>query len=318
MRHTFIYISRPALAIVLMVGLFGYIITPEKAEAAITKRVYLISGTTWTVPSDWNSSSNTIETIGGGGHGGQYDLGGGGGGGGGAYASISNLSLTPGASVTYRAMATSDTVFNSSATTCGGSPTPSVCAMAGVTASLGTGGAGGTAAVSVGTTKYDGGAGASSMGGGGGAAGPSGAGAAGDNSTGGNGGNGVGGSGGNAGFSYCGDLDSDGGAGEDGYPGYEYDTIPGHGSGGGGGPGGTPNGTGFTGGQGGAGGTYGGGGGGGGSRCGLQNFGGGAGNGAGGLIIITYSSTESPGTSTAKFKILGGKVQIIGGRIIIR
>jgi hypothetical protein len=32
-------------------------------------QIFIISGTSWTVPSDWNSSNNTIETIGGGGGG---------------------------------------------------------------------------------------------------------------------------------------------------------------------------------------------------------------------------------------------------------
>lgn len=308
MLRTFIYISKSTLSLLLVVGVLGYIITPQKAEAAITKRVYLTSGTTWTVPSDWTSSSNTIEAIGGGGHGASNNHGGGSGGGG-AYAKISNLSLTPGASVTYRVVATSDTVFNTTATTCVGSPTPSVCAAAGATASGTTDGTGGTAANSIGTVKYSGSAG--NFSGGGNAAGPNGDG----QTPPGYADNGYGGLNGDTGNDYCGDLTSDGGSGGTGYPGYEYDTIPGHGSGGGGGHGGLPYGSGYTGGNGGNGGNYGGGGGGGGGRCGLGSFPGGAGNGGGGLIVIEYSSTETPSSSTAKFKILGGKVQIIGGRV---
>jgi hypothetical protein len=56
-------------------------------------RGYLTSGTTWTVPSDWNTASNTIEVIGGGGGGqtgGTVSVGGGGG----AYAESTNVSLT--------------------------------------------------------------------------------------------------------------------------------------------------------------------------------------------------------------------------------
>ncbi|MDZ4790813.1 MAG: hypothetical protein SGJ17_06310 [Hyphomicrobiales bacterium] len=60
-------------------------------------RIYLTTGTTWTVPASW-SSSNTIEVIGGGAagkNGSNNRMGGGGG----AYSRISNLSLTPGASI---------------------------------------------------------------------------------------------------------------------------------------------------------------------------------------------------------------------------
>jgi hypothetical protein len=316
MSYTFIYISKSALALVLVVGVLSYVVVPEKARADITKRVYLTSGTTWTVPSDWNSSSNTIEAIGDGGNGGA-NMNGGGGGGGGAYAKISNLSLTGGASVSYYVNGAGDVVFNSTAITCGGSPTPSVCGQSGSNASGSTAGAGGLASASVGTTKYDGGPGESLAGGGGGAGGPFGAGVSGSSFGGGEGGNTYGGYGGGAGNSYCGDLDTDGGPGETGYPGYEYDTIPGHGSGGGGGPGGQGN-LGFAGGNGGNGGNYGGGGGGGAARCGGSGSAGSASFGAGGIIVITYTSTESPGTSTAKFKILGGMVKIIGGRITIQ
>lgn len=316
MQHTFIYIGKATLSLVLIVGVLGYVIVPETARADITKRVYLTSGTTWTVPSDWNSSSNTIEAIGDGGNGGA-NMNGGGGGGGGAYAQISNLSLTGGASVSYYVNGAGDVVFNSTATTCGGSPTPSLCAQSGANASGATGGAGGLASASIGTVKYDGGSGDNNASGGGGAAGPYGAGETGYFYQGGGGGNTYGGWGGSAGTDQCGGLDTDGGVGEQGYPGYEYDTIPGHGSGGGGGPGGAGN-IGFAGGDGGTGGDYGGGGGGGAPRCGGSSTAGGASFGAGGLITITYTSTQAPGTSTAKFQLLGGKMRIIGGRIIIR
>ena len=59
--------------------------------------IFLKSGTSWTVPNDWNSLNNTIECIGGGGAG----SGSGGGGGGGAYSKKNNLTLSPGASITY-------------------------------------------------------------------------------------------------------------------------------------------------------------------------------------------------------------------------
>lgn len=286
------------------------LVTPEhEARAALSKRVFLNSGTSWTVPADW-TDVNTIETIGGGGHGGSSNTTGGGGGGG-AYASISNLDLTAGASVSYRVIATSDTVFNTTATDCAGSPTPSVCAKGGTTASGSTNGTGGTAAASVGTTKYSGSDGANW---GGNAAGPNGAGQV----VTGYADAGFGGFNGDGGFDFCPDLPTDGGNGGVGYPGYEYDTIPGHGSGGGGGVGGSAGGAGFTGGTGGNGGNYGGGGGGGGARCGVSSFAGGAGNAAGGLIVITYTSTETGSTSLAKFKIKGGSFLIRGGSVRIR
>jgi hypothetical protein len=58
--------------------------------------ILLTSGTTWTVPSDWDSANNSIQCLGGGGGGGNKS---GGGGGGSAYAKITNLTLTPGATV---------------------------------------------------------------------------------------------------------------------------------------------------------------------------------------------------------------------------
>ncbi|TSD04961.1 MAG: exported hypothetical protein [Parcubacteria group bacterium Greene0714_7] len=302
------------LAHLFVFGVFVFLgstfITPQhEAHAALSKRVFLTSGTSWTVPADW-SDVDTIETIGGGGHGGSANVGGGGGGGG-AYASISNLDLTAGASVTYRVIATSDTVFNTTATTCAGSPTPSVCAKGGTTASGSTNGTGGTAAASVGTVKYSGSDGASW---GGNAAGPNGAGQV----VTGYADAGFGGFNGDGGFDFCPDLPSDGGAGGVGYPGYEYSTTPGYGSGGGGGVGGSAGPGAFSGGNGGNGGNYGGGAGGGGARCDANGFAGSGGNGAGGLIIITYTSTETGSTSLAKFKIKGGRFLIRGGRVQIR
>jgi hypothetical protein len=73
------------------------------AAHASSTVIFLTSGTSWTVPSDWNSANNTIEVIGGGGGGGPGQAGSpaNGSGGGGAYSKISNLSLTPGAGITY-------------------------------------------------------------------------------------------------------------------------------------------------------------------------------------------------------------------------
>ena len=66
-------------------------------------QVILTSGTTYTIPSGWNSGNNTIEAIGGGG-GGHTALAGsqnGPGGGGGEYRKISNLAANSGDSITY-------------------------------------------------------------------------------------------------------------------------------------------------------------------------------------------------------------------------
>ena len=66
-----------------------------------TQVIFLTAGsTTWTVPSDWNNSNNTIDLIGAGG-GGHSSTGaaGAGGGGGGAFARLTNFALTPGATV---------------------------------------------------------------------------------------------------------------------------------------------------------------------------------------------------------------------------
>lgn len=178
------------------------------------------SSQSWSVPSDWNSSSNTVEGIGCGGSG-FHSGGGAGGGGAGAYAIAHNVSLTPSGTATYNigtAGNNVDTMFVS---------TSILVAKAGTTATSATGGAGGAAASCIPTTgAFSGGSGATDPnsqcgGGGGGAAGPGGAGkgggstssggagggggganggtssagSAGSSSTGGNGGNGSGGSG---------------------------------------------------------------------------------------------------------------------------
>ncbi|MBI3019767.1 MAG: hypothetical protein HYY60_00355 [Parcubacteria group bacterium] len=86
---------------------------PRTAEAATTvivlnfTQTILTAGTTtatWTVPSDWDNGSNTIEVIGGGGSGwaDNTGAGGAGGGGGGAYAKATNITLTPGAAIDYQ------------------------------------------------------------------------------------------------------------------------------------------------------------------------------------------------------------------------
>ncbi|MDO8576017.1 MAG: hypothetical protein Q7R90_01750 [bacterium] len=257
-------------------------------QAAFATTIYLTSGTSWTVPADWNNSNNTIEVIGGGGGGGACA---GGGGGGGAYSKVSTLSLTPGGTVTYKigsggsggsgspscndGALGSDTVFNGTGASCSGAQTSEVCGKGGgggiVNSSGGPGGASGNG---VGTTKYSGGGGSSSRaGGGGGAAGPNGAGNTASTGNGGSGDNGFGGAGGAA--SPTVKPPPPAGVGGNGT---EWDST--HGSGGGGGGGGDLV-------AGATGGLYGAGGGGGSAK---KNPGG---NGKQGLIVITYTPATS-------------------------
>jgi hypothetical protein len=71
-------------------------IASAHAATTLTKKIiYLTSGTTWTVPADWNSTNNTIEAIGGGGGGAYGDSNfSGPGGGAGAYSKAVNQGLT--------------------------------------------------------------------------------------------------------------------------------------------------------------------------------------------------------------------------------
>ena len=252
--------------------------TAQYSGSGTTQTIFLTSGTSWSVPTDWNSTGNTIEVIGGGGGGGGasalFPASGGGGGGGGAYAKISNLALTPNASVTYQigsagaggsiGSAGGDTYFNGTGSTCA---SQSVCAKGGSGGGFPTAGSGGIGSgASIGTTVYAGGSGisGSSVGGtGGGAAGRVGAGRNSVQLAGGAGDTGSGGAG--------------GGAVSSGASGAEWAT--GYGSGGGGGYVGS-NTVGTTGGN------YGAGGGGGGRRISLSTTGG---NGSQGLIVITYT-----------------------------
>lgn len=271
--------------------------------------IFLTSGTSWVVPADWNSTFNSIEVIGAGGAGGGGTAGNhGAGGGGGAYSKVSNLTLTPSASITYAIGAAGtgilgatgnsggDTYFNGASL--GASSVGAKGGSGGSTTPTGTpvtGALGGQSSAGVGTTKYSGGNGGDATdsapvtngAGGGGAAGLHGVGGNGVVSTGSqNGGQGdvtfggTGGTGNPTGF---------GGAGN---PGTEYDGS--HGSGGGGGGGGNSAGAGFNGGDAGL---YGGGGGGGGS--GTNSFGG---AGTQGLIVIRYTPLL-PITTSATFTV---------------
>ena len=62
--------------------------------------IFVTSGSSWAVPTDWNNANNNVWCIGAGGGGGAgAGVGGQAGGGGGAASGISNLTLTPGTSV---------------------------------------------------------------------------------------------------------------------------------------------------------------------------------------------------------------------------
>lgn len=287
-------------------------------------RIYLTSGTSWSVPANWNNANNKIEVIGGGGSGGVVYGAGGGGAGGGAYSSISNLALTPGVSVSYNVgiggtggygAAGGNSWFNGT-----GLSSASVSAQSGVGGANNTVAAvaGGQAANGIGTIKYsggNGGYGGYGGGGGGGAAGPHGNGGRGGNYGGGTytgGGGGGGADGGSAGADDNGVISGNGGNNWQGTGGGVGNCVPGtgggggsggygyscggaagsmdtsfdatHGSGGGGGGGGSSYTS--TGRPGGPGATYGGGGGGGGSINAI------GGNGAQGIIVITYTPSN--------------------------
>lgn len=274
---------------------------------------------TFTVPSDWNSSSNSIEVIGGGGGGSDYPTGGGGG----AYSASTSVALTPGGTVgiavgTGGAGGATGPSSSFNVGTAGGdtylcNSTSNCASIAGtavvVGAKGGDGGAitavltsGGSSASGVGGTKVSGGNSPAPVGngsGGGGAGGPLGAGAAGGQSTGSGGAGGGGNGGGSAGAGAPANDGGNGGnnfGGTGGGAGGVYDTSSGSPgtNGGGGGGGGYAATTNLTGGAGGAGtewdathGSGGGGGGGGSGGTGINIFGGngglyGGGGGAGG------------------------------------
>ena len=72
--------------------------TVLRAQPPGMVRAFLTSGSTWTVPADWNNSNNTVEVVGDGGGGGTgYGFSPAAGAGAGGYAKAVNLALTPGA-----------------------------------------------------------------------------------------------------------------------------------------------------------------------------------------------------------------------------
>ena len=276
------------------------------------------SNQTYTSPSDWDNSANSVECIGGGASGGSgtagrhYT-----GGGGGAYSKITNFTFaSPGTTTATYRVAASVTGTASGTSTVGkaGDPTwwndtvnPGVgtdntkCSAAGGGAgqtAVGTvnGGAGGATTASWGQTKFAGGRGGNLTGasgtgasGGGGAAGPNGAGGNGVDSTstattntnGGQGGNGFGGAAGASG--------SSGSAGGDG-----TDLDGTNGSGGGGGGRTTGLAVGY------AGGNYGGG------SAGNRTMGSAAaGNGIQGIILVTYTPLAASPVISSNLAMMG-------------
>lgn len=243
-----------------------------------------IGSSSYTIPSDWNSSNNQIEGIGGGGGGGGNSQSGRYGGSGGAYTKTTNYSASPGASVSYTVgdygngyNQTAHTVSN---TTWNTSTLIAVCGDNGYTAQPSGGAA---ASCTPSGNAYSGGGGGDRTpggvgGGGGGAGGPGGAGGTpvGAGSAG-----GAGGGSGGAGGSSAGATGGNGANIADG-------TV---GSGGGGGWGASSSGTGGNAGN------YGAGGGSGGFSAGT------GGNGAGGLIAITY--TPAAGLIRTNMPMLG-------------
>jgi hypothetical protein len=179
--------------------------TPAPPSATV---IVLTSGSTWTVPTDWNNLSNLIECIGGGGGGDSGNSAGsanfGDGGGGGAYAASHNLTFTPGASVNFivgsggtggTGPSSPTNQGTNGGNTCFGGTTLATCSVGaqGGLGGIGDGATipyGGAASASVGSTKYSGGQGGFGntspnygRGAGGGAAGPNGNGGSGQGVT---------------------------------------------------------------------------------------------------------------------------------------
>jgi hypothetical protein len=289
--------------------------------SAFATQIFLTSGTSWTVPSDWNNASNTVEAIGAGGSGDIVDDAGGGGG---EYRAITNFSATAGSNIPI-VIGTGNANGNDGGAT--KFNTTSLIANGGKAGASGTGGAGGSGGT--GTIGNNGGTGAngvSQAGGGGGAGGPNGVGGAGGLGLSGNGGGGGGGGGGTAGGNATASVGGTGGNNHSGTGGGAGGTGSGTGNGGngtngGGGGGGNGVGSSSAGGTGGAGtdwdASHGSGGGGGGAGTGgapgnggLYGGGGGganvgAGSGAQGIIVITYTPSGPPSSSPHQLPTLG-------------
>jgi len=283
----------------LLIAISGIVWWRPHHAAAQTIFLTDTAATTWAVPSDWNSSSNTVEVIGGGGggHPGIQNQGGGGSGGiGGDYAKTNNVTLTPGTNVGI-SVGTGGTNGNNGGATWFCNSTANCSNLIGTNGASVVAGAG--SGTQIGDVGYAGGGGGNGDftngggGGGGGAAGPNGAGVAGssaNSSNGANGGQGDNFSGGSSGVGGTGGSSG----GSPGGNGSEWDAA--HGSGGGGGGGGAGTGNRQAGFNGADGGSYGAGGGGGGEGGRNDTAGSAGGNGYQGIIVIIY--TPVPQTYT--------------------
>src|ERR1035437_656430 len=230
-------------------------------------QIFLTSGTTWTVPTDWNNSNNSIECLGGGGGGSSQNNGASSSGAsGGGYGKVSNITLTPSSTVNY-AVGVGGTAGNAGLGGGNGGDTYFNAASYAAATVAGQHGLGsqGTATYAggsgKGTTVYSGGGTSTGNNGGGGAAGLNGNG---NGSSGNNGGSGDAGFGGAGGARF-----------NNGGNGTEWDST--HGSGGGGGGNGNPSGNG---------GSYGAGGGSSGSSVITS------GAGSQGIIVINYTTVD--------------------------
>jgi hypothetical protein len=224
--------------------------TVLRAQPAGAVRVFLTSGSTWTVPANWNSANNTVEVVGDGGGGGTgYGFSPAAGGGAGGYAKAVNLALTPGQVVNIGIGAggaggaaaqggnSAGTGANGSGTWFGGTSFSTALVNA-------SGGTGGLAAYLINGSPANGG-GPGGVGGGSAASLTHTGGAGGNNSSGNDGGSGGGGAAGPSGNGGAGAEGAagpgSGGGGADGGTAGEQGNIPGSytGGAGGNGPGGT-------------------------------------------------------------------------------
>ena len=122
-------------------------------------RVFLTSGTSWTVPADW-SSTNTVEAIGGGGNGTAaiQNTRGGASGGGGGYSKSVNLTGLSGSVTIQVGGAAQDTWFNSASFPSTGQAVGAKGGTSAVGGSSGTGGAAASGyATGTGSAKFSGG-----------------------------------------------------------------------------------------------------------------------------------------------------------------
>src|ERR1700733_13389414 len=159
-------------------------LSAPRFAVAQTTVIFLTSGTSWTVPNNWNNGNNTTEEIGSGGYtkGSDTILGGAGGG---SYSRVSNLTLTPNTQVTYQIGTSGQAVTTGGATWFNGTSISNASVSAEGGCAGGTGGCANSITSNIGQIIYKGGNGAATTscgqyitcgGGGGGAGGPHGAG----------------------------------------------------------------------------------------------------------------------------------------------